>query len=442
MGEPAKKEIPRVPQNDWRDGKEGTLRLYWKVREERKQVIRGKYERLQPHLGERGARLWAANEALSFGRGGVRAVAEALAISAKTIMQGKRELQAPTLHPDSDLAGGRQRRPGGGRKSILEKYPQLQAAIEQIVDPATRGDPMKPLRWVSKSLCHIVSELSRQGYRVSTHTVSKILQEDLEYGMQGLRKTREGSSHPDRDGQFQYINQQCREFQQRGQPVISVDSKKKELVGDFKNGGREWHPKGKPEPVCVHDFEDKKKGKVTPHGVYDIGRNQGWVSVGIDHDTAEFAVDSIRHWWKRMGQPTYPQAKELLITADSGGSNSYRARLWKCQLQKLANETGLGIAVCHFPPGTSKWNKIEHRMFCHITSNWRGRPLESREVVVNLIANTQTSKGLTIQADLNVNSYAKGIKVSKEEMSRLNLRPADFHGEWNYVISPHHEARL
>lgn len=431
-----------MPQNDWRGGKAETLRLYWKVREERKQVIREKYERLQPHLGERGARLWAANEALSFGRGGVRAVAEALAISAKTIMQGKRELQASSPRPDSDLGGGRQRRPGGGRKSIREKYPQLLAVLEQIVDPATRGDPMKPLRWVSKSLAHLVSELRRQGYQVSTHTVSKILQEDLEFGMQGLRKTREGSSHPDRDQQFHYINQQCREFQQRGQPVISVDSKRKELVGDFKNGGREWHPKGQPQPVRVHDFEDKKKGKVTPHGVYDIGRNQGWVSVGIDHDTAEFAGDSIRHWWKRMGQPTYPQAQELLITADSGGSNSYRARLWKCQLQKLANETGLRIAVCHFPPGTSKWNKIEHRMFCHITANWRGRPLESREVVVNLIANTQTSKGLTIQADLNINSYAKGIKVSEEEMSHLNLKPADFHGEWNYVISPHHEARL
>jgi hypothetical protein len=358
-----------VPQNDWRGGKAETLRLYWKVREERKQVIREKYERLQPHLGERGARLWAANEVLSFGRGGVRAVAEALAISAKTIMQGKRELQASSPRPDSDLGGGRQRRPGGGRKSIREKYPQLLAVLEQIVDPATRGDPMKPLRWVSKSLAHLVSELRRQGYQVSTHTVSKILQEDLGFGMQGLRKTREGSSHPDRDQQFHYINQQCLEFQQRGQPVISVDSKKKELLGDFKNGGREWHPKGQPQPVRVHDFEDKKKGKVTPHGVYDIGRNQGWVSVGIDHDTAEFAVDSIRHWWKRMGRPTYPQAQELLITADSGGSNSYRARLWKCQLQKLANETGLRIVVCHFPPGTSKWNKIEHRMFCHITAN-------------------------------------------------------------------------
>ncbi len=428
--------IPLAPENDWQGGKQEKLRLYWKVREDRKRIVREKYERLRPHLGERGTRLWAANEALSFGPGGVRGVAEALAISTKTILQGKRELRAQASLPDSQVVGGRQRRPGGGRKSILEKHPELLAVIEQIVDPTTRGDPMKPLRWVSKSLPHIVDELSRQGYPMSTPTVSQILQDELGYGMQGLRKTREGSSHPDRDAQFHYINRQCQALQQRHQPVISVDSKKKELVGDFKNGGREWHRKGKPEEVRTHDFEDKQKGKVTPHGVYDLGRNQGWVSVGIDHDTAEFAVDSIRHWWKRMGQLAYPQAKELLITADSGGSNSYRAKLWKCQLQKLANETRLSISVCHFPPGTSQWNKIEHRMFCHITANWRGRPLETREVIVNLIAHTETSKGLTIQADLNVNSYAKGIKVSNEEMSRLNLRPADFHGEWNYTISP------
>jgi hypothetical protein len=425
-----------VPENDWRGGKQEKRRLYWKVREERKQVIREKFARLQPHLGERGTRLWAANEVLSFGEGGVRAVAEALAISPKTILQGKRELEAQPRTQPSDLAGGRQRRPGGGRKSILVKHPELRSRIEQIVDPATRGDPMKPLRWVSKSLPHIVEELDRQGCKLSMTTVSKILQEDLGYGMQGLRKTREGSSHRDRDAQFQYINRQCQGFQQRGQPVISIDSKKKELVGDFKNGGREWHPKGEPEAVRVHDFEDKEKGKVTPHGVYDIGRNQGWVSVGIDHDTAEFAVDSIRHWWKRMGQPVYPRATELLITADSGGSNNYRARLWKYQLQKLADETGLRISVCHFPPGTSKWNKVEHRMFCHITANWRGRPLETREVIVNLIANTQTSKGLTIRADLNVNSYAKGIKIADEEMAKLHITPADFHGEWNYSLSP------
>jgi hypothetical protein len=346
------------------------------------------YERLKPHLGERGRRLWAANEALSFGSGGVRAVAEALQMSSMTILQGKRELQAEPSRPDSDVAGRRQRRPGGGRKSVLEKHPQLLAAIEGIVDPATRGDPMAPLRWTSKSLSHIVSELSQQGYAIGATTVRKLLQEELNYSLQALQKTREGISHPDRDAQFQYINRPCQAFQQRHQPVISVDSKKKELVGNFKNGGREWHRKGEPEEVRTHDFEDKQNGKATPHGVYDIARNHGWVSVGIDHDTAEFAVDSIRHCWKRMGQPAYPEAKELLITADAGGSNNYRARLWKYQLQKLADETGLSITVCHFPPGTSKWNKIEHRMFCHITANWRSRPLESLEVIVNLIANT------------------------------------------------------
>jgi DDE family transposase len=377
-----------VPEKDWQGGKQEQLRLYWKVREERKRLVRDKYERLQPHLGERGTRLWAANEALSFGPGGVRAVAEALAISTKTIVQGKRELQAAPSPTHRDVVGGRQRRPGGGRKAILEKHPELLAVIEQIVDPATRGDPTKALRWVSKSLPHIVSELRRDGYHLSIPTVSKILQEELEYSLQALRKTREGLSHPDRDAQFQYINRRCQDFHHRGQPVISVDSKKKELVGDFKNGGREWHRTGEPESVRTHDFEDKHKGKVTPRGVYDIDRNEGWVSVGIDHDTAEFAVDSVRHWWQRMGQLAYPDANDLLITADAGGSNSYRARLWKYQLQKLSDETGLHIAVCHFPPGTSKWNKIEHRMFCHITANWRGRPLETREVIVNLIANT------------------------------------------------------
>lgn len=415
-----------MPESHWRGGRQEKQRLYWRVREEGKQAVREKYERLKPHLGERGRRLWAANEALSFGPGGIRAVAEALQMSSMTILQGKQELQAKPCRVDSDVVRGRQRRPGGGRKSALAKQPQLLEAIERIVDPATRGDPMAVLKWTSKSLSHIVSELSQQGYAIGATTVRKLLQDELDYSLQALQKTREGISHPDRDAQFHYINRQCQAFQQRHQPVISVDSKKKELVGDFKNGGREWHRKRTPEQVRTHDFEDKEKGKVTPHGVYDIGKNQGWVSVGIDHDTAEFAVDSIRHWWKRMGQPAYPQAKELLITADSGGSNSYRARLWKCQLQKLADETGLSIAVCHFPPGTSKWNKIEHRMFCHITANWRGRPLETREVIVNLIANTQTSKGLTIQADLNVNSYQKGIKISDEEMARLNITPLRF----------------
>ena len=419
---------------DWRGGEE-EKRLYWRVREERKQQVRERFERMRPHLGERARRLFAANEALSFGTGGVRSVGEALGLATKTIMLGKRELQMPRSS-ERDLMEGRERRPGGGRKSILEKYPELPARIEQIVDPETRGDPMKSLRWVSKSLPHIVEELVRQGYPVSMPTVSKILQQNLGYSAQGLRKTREGNSHPDRDAQFQHINRVCQEFQQRGQPVISVDGKKKEPVGDFKNGGQEWQPKGKPGKVRTHDFVDKELGKVTPYGVYDIAQNKGWVSVGIDHDTAEFAVDSIRQWWKRMGQPAYPKATELLITADSGGSNAARSKLWKYQLQKFADESRLRISTCHFPPGTSKWNKIEHRLFCHITANWRGRPLETREVVVNLIANTRTSKGLTVKADLNLNSYEKGIVIPDEEIERLNITRDDFHGEWNYALSP------
>jgi Rhodopirellula transposase DDE domain len=423
-------------ESPWRGGKQERLRLDSKVGEEGKQVVREKYERRKRHLGERGQRLWAANEALSFGPGGVRAVAEALQMSTNTILEGKRELEGEPSPPDSGVGGERQRRPGGGRRSILEKHPSWLQALERIVDPATRGDPRAPLKWTSKSLNHIVSGLSGEGYSVSSTTVSKLLQEELGYSLQALPKTREGSSPADRDAQFHSINRQGQAFQQRGEPVISVDSKKKERVGDFQNGGREGQRKRDPEGVRPHDFEDKQLGKATPHGVYDLGRNQGWVSVGIDHDTAEFAVDSVRHGWKRRGQPTSPEAKPLLITADAGGSNSYRARLWKYQLQKLSEETGLGVTVCHFPPGTSKWNKIEHRMFCHITAHGRGRPLESLEVIVNLLANTQTRKGLTIQAALNINSYPKGIKISDEEMSRLNITPADFHGEWNYTISP------
>lgn len=420
---------------DWRGGNR-EKRLYWKVREDRKQAVKERYERMRPVLGERGARLLAATEAISFGTGGVRAVAEALNISTRTILQGKRELETMSAGSEDVLAKERQRRPGGGRKSALTNFPELHALIEQIVDPATRGDPMKALRWVSKSLPHIVEELARQGYKVSMPTVSKILDEDLGFSQMGLRKTREGTSHPDRNAQFEHINDKCLEFQQRGQPVISVDAKKKEQLGDFKNGGQEWQPKGKPETVRTHDFMDKEKGKVTPYGIYDIAHNEGWVSVGIDHDTAEFAVDSIHEWWKRMGRPAYPGATELLITADSGGSNNFRTKLWKCQLQKFADESGLTISICHFPPGCSKWNKIEHRMFCHITANWRGRPLESREIVVNLIANTRTSKGLTIDADLNLNSYEKGIEVPDEEIDRLNITKDPFHGEWNYSFSP------
>jgi len=429
-----------VVDREW-EGSKKDQRLYQKVRAEKQKRIRERYDRLKAFLDERSRRLWAANEAVAFGQGGIRAVAEALGMSPRTVMDGSRELKSDGGAEEKTVAPGRQRRPGGGRKRLIEHQPEVVKAIEAIVDPATRGDPMTPLKWTSKSLSKISVELKQQGWSASPKTVGRILSEDLKYSLQGLKKTKEGTKqHPDRDAQFQYLSQQCRDFQQRGQPVISVDAKKKELIGDFKNGGREWHPQGKPEPVRTHDFEDKELGKGIPYGVFDTSRNQGWVSVGVDHDTAEFAVSSIRNWWTHMGRSAYPQARELLITADAGGSNGYRIRLWKRELQKLADETGLTLTVCHFPPGTSKWNKIEHRMFCHITANWRGRPLSSLEVTVNLIAGTTTQKGLTIQAGLDLGSYEKGIEVSEEEMSRVQLKPADFHGEWNYTITSRNSA--
>jgi hypothetical protein len=352
-----------------------------------------------------------------------------------TIVAGVKELKEGGLK-QPDPTANRQRRSGGGRKSLVSKQPEIVKAIEAIVDPVTRGDPMAPLKWTTKSLKKIQEELARDGYKASPDSISKILREQLGYTLQALKKTREGSSHEDRNAQFEHLNQKCKDFQDRRQPVISVDAKKKELVGDFKTAGQEWQPKGKPEEVRGHDFEDKELGKAIPYGVYDIGQNQGWVSVGINHDTAQFAVQSISSWWSQMGRPTYPDATELLITADSGGSNGYRTRLWKRELQRLADETGLAISVCHLPPGTSKWNKIEHRMFCHISQNWRGRPLISLETIVNLIANTQTRKGLTIQSALNRNNYEKGIKVSDEEMAGLRISPDSFHGEWNYSVHP------
>lgn len=415
---------------------EETTRLYSRVRAQRQQVLAAQYERLRPFLDERGRRLWAANEAIGFGKGGVRAVAEALGMSPVTIIAGKKELQDDGARQTAPVEG-RQRRPGGGRKSLLSKYPEIVESIELIVDPATRGDPMAPLRWTSKSLAKIREELERAGYKAGTDSIGAILREQLGYSLQGLKKTKEGSSDEDRNAQFEYVNQKCKDFQARGQPVISVDAKKKELVGDFKNSGREWQPKRQPEQVRGHDFEDKKLGKAIPYGVYDIGQNQGWVSVGMDHDTARFAVQTIGAWWSQMGHQTYPDAKELLIVADAGGSNGYRARLWKRELQRFADESGLSISVCHLPPGTSKWNKIEHRMFCHITQNWRGRPLISLETIVNLIANTRTTKGLTIQSALDESRYEKGIKVSNEEMADLNIKTDTFHGEWNYSIRPH-----
>jgi len=423
-----------MSKQEWRGGREDS-RLYGQVRAEKQRILVTHYERLRPFLDERGRRLWAANEAIRFERGGIRAVAEALGMSQMTVIAGVKELKGEGRQAIDEKAR-RQRRCGGGRKALASKQPEIVRVIEAIVDPSTRGDPMAALKWTSKSLENIREELGKSGYKASATTIGKILREQLGYTLQGLKKTREGSSHEDRNAQFEYLNRKCREFQDCHQPVISVDTKKKELVGDFKNGGREWQPKGQPEEVRGHDFEDKKLGKAIPYGVYDIGRNQGWVSVGIDHDTAQFAVQSIGSWWRQMGQPTYPDATELLITADAGGSNGYRTRLWKRELQRLADESGLTITVCHLPPGTSKWNKIEHRMFCHITQNWRGRPLTSLDTIVNLIADTQTTKGLTIQSALDQNSYEKGIKISDEEMAQLQISRGEFHGEWNYSVHP------
>ena len=389
-----------------------------------------RYAQLGPHLNERQRRLVAAADAQLLGRGGISQVSAASGLSRTTIHKGLRELQGD-LTPDE-----RVREAGGGRKRIQQQHPAMLKELEQLVSPTTRGDPMSPLRWTCKSTSKLAAELRRNGYPISTRTVARLLEKDLKYSLQANRKTKEGASHPDRNAQFEYIAAQTQAFQQRGQPVISVDTKKKELVGEFKNGGREWQPKGTPEAVQTHDFPDKELGKVAPYGVYDVGGNRGWVSVGLDHDTAEFATATISRWWRRMGSQTYPEARELLIMADSGGSNSSRTRLWKVALQRLADHTGLRLSICHFPPGTSKWNKIEHRMFCHITGNWRGKPLTSHEVIVNLIGNTKTKTGLTIQAELDTGSYPTGIQVSDEDLAQVCMEKAEFHAEWNYRISP------
>lgn len=384
-------------------------------------------------IDERARRLVAAAESLAIGRGGIAAVSQATSLSRQVIRQGMAELRAPVQPP---VAGnGRIRRPGGGRKKTVEVDPTLLRDLERLVDPATRGDPESPLRWTCKSVRKLATALKQKGHRTSHRMVAVLLQE-LGYSLQSNRKTREGGQHPDRNAQFEHINRKVKEYLKRGDPVISVDTKKKELVGDFKNNGRERQAKGQPEQVRVHDFEDKKKGHVRPYGVYDLRRDEGWVSVGVDHDTAAFAVESIRRWWRYMGQSQYDTVKQLLITADAGGSNGARVRLWKVELQKLADETGVKIAVCHFPPGTSKWNKIEHRMFCHISQNWRGRPLVSHEVIVNLITNTTTAKGLRVQSALDTGLYPKGIKVTDKELAAVRLTPDHFHGEWNYSVAP------
>jgi Rhodopirellula transposase DDE domain len=401
------------------------------------ETIATKFQVLRPFLDERRRRLWAAAEALALGRGGVTVVAVATGMQRHTIHAGIRELR---LSPSATASlEQRVRAPGGGRKALTAHDPTLLRDLEALVEPVTRGDPMSPLRWTCKSTRQLAAELRRQGHRLSHQKVAELLHA-LDYSLQGNRKTQEGTSHPDRDAQWAHINAQTEVFQGRGQPVISVDTKKKELVGDFKNGGREWQPAGQPEVVRVDDFVDRALGKAIPYGVYDVAANQGWVSVGTDHDTPAFAVETVRRWWAQMGRPTYPEATELLITADGGGSNGSRARRWKTELQHLADETGLRITVCHFPPGTSKWNKIEHRMFCHITQNWRGRPLISHEVIVQLIGSTTTRTGLTIRAALDPNAYPTGIKVTDADLAAVRLAPAAFHGEWNYAIAPAHES--
>lgn len=400
------------------------------------ETIATKYALLYPVLDERMCRLWAASEAVALGHGGITSVASATGMTRKRIARGIRELetlaQAPTREKPRSQ---RLRRPGGGRKSAAERDATLLSDLESLIEPVTRGDPQSPLRWTCKSLQKLAAQLRTLGHRVSHETVRQLLH-GLEYRLQATRKTREGSAHPDRNAQFEQINEQTKAFHAAGQPVISVDAKKKELVGDFKNGGREWHPTGEPEAVRVHDFVDKELGKAIPYGVYDVGENVGWVSVGTDHDTAAFAVHSIEQWWEQMGRPSYPHATQLMITADGGGSNGSRCRLWKTQLQRFADATGLRVTVCHFPPGTSKWNKIEHRMFCHITQNWRGRPLVSLEAIVNLIGSTTTSQGLRIRAALDEKSYPTGIQVSDEELAAVQHIPASFHGDWNYTIRP------
>jgi hypothetical protein len=399
------------------------------------QIVEAKYVTLKPLLDERARRLWAAVEARSLGRGGIIRVAEATGVARATIRAGMKELDLPTADYGRPLSTGRLRLPGGGRRPVTDHDPDLLRELETLVDPSTRGDPMSPLRWTCKSADKLAEGLRARGHIISERTVNRLLH-DLGYSLQANRKTIEGKGHPDRDAQFRHINRKAKAFQRQGQPVVSVDTKKKELVGQYRNGGREWHRKGRPEEVKVHDFIDKGLGKAIPYGVYDMAADTGWVSVGVDHDTAEFAVETIRRWWDRMGRRVYPQAKKLLITADGGGSDVSRCRLWKVELQRLADEIGLSISVCHFPPGTSKWNKIEHRMFCHITENWRGRPLVSREVVVNLIGGTTTKTGLEIRSELDRGRYPIARAVTDQQMDGLAIKRERFHGEWNYTIQP------
>ena len=396
--------------------------------------IRGKYMALSPAMDERLRRQWAAAEAVAIGWGGVSAVSSATGLSRNTIAVGVCELESRQRNLTAPVEA-RVRRLGAGRKPVAQTDPDLLAALEALVDPVTRGHPESPLRWTCKSTAMLAAELTRQRHPVTDRTVATLLK-DAGYSLQANRKTREGSQHPDRNAQFEHIHEQVLAFQKRRQPVISVDTKKQELVGNFKNGGQEWRPQGQPEEVNMHDFPDKKLGKAIPYGVYDLASNEGWVSVGIDHDTAEFATASIRRWWQEMGAARFPKATKLMIIADGGGSNSSRNRLWKLSLQSLADELGLRLQVCHFPPGTSKWNKIEHRLFCFITKTWRGRPLTSYQTIVNLIASTTTKTGLTVRAALDEKSYETGITVTDEQLAKLKIIRNEFHGEWNYAIKP------
>jgi len=394
------------------------------------ETLQVKYAALAPELTERSRRLWAATEAKALGHGGIALVERATGISRSTIQRGIRELES-----GKPLSPGRTRRHGGGRKPVIEKDLALLADLDALVEPTARGEPDSPLRWTVKSVRVLADALQTMGHDVSYTVVAELLHQ-LDYSLQANRKTREGKHHPDRDAQFHYINDQVRRFQKKDQPTISVDTKKKELVGNFRNAGREWRPKGAPEPVRVHDFLIPEQGKAIPYGVYDLHRNEGWISVGIDHDTASFAVNAIRRWWKQMGRSVYAGGNALLITADAGGSNGSRLRLWKWELHKFACRTGLAITVCHFPPGTSKWNKIEHRMFSHIAMNWRGKPLVSLAAIVSLIASTRSDAGLRVRSEIDQRDYPAGVSVTDKQMSKIAIRRHRFHGDWNYTIRP------
>jgi hypothetical protein len=395
-------------------------------------VLADKLAAILPCLNERQRRLLLAAEARALGHGGVTVVANAAKVSRPTIHQGMKDLAHGTA---GDRTSVRARRRGGGRKRLCEKDPYLLTSLEALVDPDTRGDPQSPLRWTCKSVRELADALSSQGHPVSYQVVSELLRQ-AGYSLQANAKRLEGAAHPDRDAQFRYLNEQVKAFLAAGDPVVSVDAKKKELVGRYKNPGREWQPQGSPEEVNVYDFLSQAEGRAIPYGIYEVGRNVGWVSVGRDHDTAAFAVESLRRWWAAMGCSVYPQTSRLLVCADGGGSNGYRVRLWKVEIQRLAEETGLAITVCHLPPGTSKWNKIEHRLFSHISMNWRGRPLVSHEVIVQLISATSTREGLQVHAQVDTGEYPINLKVTDEQMAALHLRPHAFHGEWNYTILP------